>query len=53
MTTRVKCCVHQTLTGSPASFPPPQIPSLLFSAHYVVAPDLLNTFLNDSYCVFH
>lgn len=48
MTTRVKCCVHQTLTGPP-TFPPS--PSSLFSAHYVVAPNLLNTFLNDSYCV--
>lgn len=35
----------------PPLFHPPPPHSFLFSAHYILASDLLNTFLNDSYCV--
>lgn len=58
MTTRVKCCARPTPTGPTPLHPrrcfstlPPLSLFFLLSAHYVVAPNLLNTFLNDSYCV--
>lgn len=52
MTKGVNCYVSQMLNGPPHPnfYTLPLARSSLFSAHYFGAPNLLNTFLNDSYC---